>query len=101
MYAGRIAELAPANELFRAPLHPYTQGLLRAIPVPGVTKRGSQLPAIPGRVPGLIGTMHGCAFRDRCELASEECASSPVPRYAHGSDGFVECFMAAPGEALQ
>ncbi len=101
MYAGRIAELAPANELFRAPLHPYTQGLLRAIPVPGVTTRGSQLPAIPGRVAGLIGTMHGCAFRDRCELASEECASSPVPHYAHGPDGFVECFKAATGEALQ
>ncbi len=101
MYAGRIAELAPAKDLFRAPLHPYTQGLLRAIPVPGVTPRGSELPAIPGRVPGLIGTMQGCAFRDRCTLAGPECAVDPVPRHVRGPNQFVECYKATDTEAAQ
>ena len=95
MYAGRIAERAPAADLFAAPRHPYTQGLLAAIPVPGVTPRGSELPAIPGRVPGLIGTMQGCAFRDRCARAGPDCDSNPVPRVDTGPGHFVECVKAA------
>ena len=95
MYAGRIAERAPAADLFAAPRHPYTQGLLAAIPVPGVTPRGSELPAIPGRVPGLIGTMQGCAFRDRCALAGPDCVIDPVPRVDTGPGHFVECVKAA------
>ncbi|MEI4261608.1 ABC transporter ATP-binding protein [Roseovarius sp. D0-M9] len=103
MYAGRIAELAPARDLFAAPGHPYTQGLLRAIPVPGKTERGTPLPAIPGRVPGLIGTLRGCAFRDRCALAGPECAADPVPRLARPPAGFVECYKAvqADGQTSQ
>jgi peptide/nickel transport system ATP-binding protein len=95
MYAGRIAERARAADLFAAPRHPYTQGLLAAIPVPGVTPRGSELPAIPGRVPGLIGTMQGCAFRDRCALAGPDCVIDPVPRVDTGPGHFVECVKAA------
>ena len=95
MYAGRIAERAPAADLFAAPRHPYTQGLLAAIPVPGVTPRGSELPAIPGRVPGLIGTMQGCVFRDRCALAGPDCINDPVPRVDTGPGQFVECVKAA------
>jgi len=95
MYAGRIAERARAADLFAAPRHPYTQGLLAAIPVPGVTPRGSELPAIPGRVPGLIGTMRGCAFRDRCALAGLGCINDPVPRVDTGPGQFVECVKAA------
>nr|WP_286135118.1 ABC transporter ATP-binding protein [Amylibacter cionae] len=95
MYAGRIAERASAVELFAAPRHPYTKGLLAAIPVPGVTRRGSELPAIPGRVPGLIGTMQGCAFRDRCSIAGPECANDPVPLVSTGQGHFIECVKAA------
>lgn len=95
MYAGRIAERAPVKDLFRAPRHPYTRGLLAAIPVPGLTPRGSELPAIPGRVPGLIGTLEGCAFRDRCALAGPECSQDPVPRHGPAPGRFVECYKAA------
>ena len=95
MYAGRIVERAPAADLFATPRHPYTKGLLAAIPVPGVTARGSALPAIPGRVPGLIGTMAGCAFRDRCAIAGPECAVDPVPRISAGGAQFIECAKAS------
>ncbi|MGR3761582.1 ABC transporter ATP-binding protein [Roseobacteraceae bacterium NS-SX3] len=98
MYAGRIAERARVKELFRAPLHPYTQGLLAAIPVPGVTPRGSELPAIPGRVPGLIGTMRGCAFRDRCPQARPECRQDPVPRKKSAAGRCVECVIATEAQ---
>jgi peptide/nickel transport system ATP-binding protein len=95
MYAGRIVERATATELFAVPRHPYTQGLLAAIPVPGVTPRGSELPAIPGRVPGLIGEMRGCAFRDRCAIAGTDCSHDPIPRFEPRTGHFVECVKAA------
>lgn len=99
MYAGRIVERAPAAALFRAPQHPYTQGLLAAIPVPGVTPRGSPLPAIPGRVPGLIGGIEGCAFRSRCSRAEAACATGPVPCHAPVPGRFAECVN--PVEVIQ
>lgn len=98
MYAGRIAECASASDLFATPMHPYTKGLLAAIPVPGVTPRSCELPAIPGRVPGLIGTMNGCAFRDRCAHSLSRCADDPVPQYYSGTGRFVECVKAAEAE---
>ncbi len=79
MYAGRIVEHATCDALFEAPFHPYTQGLMKAIPVPGVTPRGSRLPAIPGRVPSLIGKMTGCAFHDRCFRAAAKCEAGQAP----------------------
>jgi peptide/nickel transport system ATP-binding protein len=78
MYAGQIVETATAAALFERPLHPYTQGLLRCIPVPGKTKRGAPLGAIPGLVPDLVGDLAGCSFRNRCAYAYAGCAASNV-----------------------
>ncbi|GAB5378302.1 MAG: ABC transporter ATP-binding protein [Acuticoccus sp.] len=90
MYAGRVVEEGAAEAVFRRPGHPYTRGLIGAIPVPGVTPRGSELAAIPGRVPSLIGGIEGCAFRARCPQRQDGCATDPVPR--HGAPGrMVEC----------
>ncbi len=72
MYAGRIVEQAPTEELFRQPLHPYTRGLLRSIPQPGARRR--RLEAIPGTVPDPLALPSGCRFRDRCSYAVERCA---------------------------
>ena len=78
MYAGEIVETGTAREVFSRPTHPYTQGLLRCIPVPGKTRRRARLGSIPGLVPSLIGTIHGCAFRNRCPYAVEDCVKAPV-----------------------
>jgi len=78
MYAGQIVEEGTAKQIFENPLHPYTRGLMRCIPVPGKTKRGTPLGSIPGMVPSLIGDFTGCRFADRCELASDACRQSDV-----------------------
>jgi peptide/nickel transport system ATP-binding protein len=68
MYAGRIVERAPAEQVFAAPEHPYTWGLLGSIPRLD-TPRGDELVPIPGRPPSLIELPHGCAFAPRCPYA--------------------------------
>lgn len=78
MYAGEFVETGTADEVFNAPSHPYTQGLLNCIPVPGKTKRGAYLGAIPGIVPSLVGDMDGCHFASRCPYASVECESGKI-----------------------
>ncbi len=80
MYAGRIVEVAPVKSLFAKPSHPYTQGLLAAIPGP-LTAPRTPLPAIPGTVPSLHNLPSGCRFRNRCALAASRCAEEvPVLR---------------------
>jgi peptide/nickel transport system ATP-binding protein len=78
MYAGEIVETGSAREVFARPTHPYTQGLLRCIPMPGRTKRRARLGSIPGLVPSLIGDIKDCAFRNRCPYAFEDCARTRV-----------------------
>jgi len=80
MYAGEIVEHGTAAEVFGAPLHPYTRGLMACIPIPGKTARGSHLGSIPGIVPSLIGELEGCAFRDRCDLATAACRNDVAMR---------------------
>ncbi|AJY38516.1 hypothetical protein BW21_5808 [Burkholderia humptydooensis] len=78
MYAGEVVETASAAQLFARPTHPYTRGLLNSIPVRGKTRPGSRLDAIPGVVPSLVGDIDGCAFRNRCALARDDCARAPA-----------------------
>ncbi|MGL4289271.1 MAG: ABC transporter ATP-binding protein [Phreatobacter sp.] len=83
MYAGEIVESGTSAEVFNAPKHPYTLGLMECIPVPGRTLPGERLGSIPGVVPSLVGDIGGCVFRTRCKLAEEACAA-PVPRRRDG-----------------
>ncbi|WP_298261714.1 ABC transporter ATP-binding protein [Bradyrhizobium sp.] len=75
MYAGRKVEEAPVEELFRTPRHPYTQGLLGAVPKLGSSLSGEagRLAEIPGQVPSLKQRIAGCAFAGRCALATDFC----------------------------
>ncbi|MEO8716432.1 MAG: oligopeptide/dipeptide ABC transporter ATP-binding protein, partial [Acetobacteraceae bacterium] len=74
MYAGEIVEQGSTQALFAAPSHPYTRGLLDAIPVPGKVRRGDRLGSIPGIVPRLQAGFVGCPFRDRCAHTAAICA---------------------------
>ena len=69
-YCGQVVEEAPADELFKQPLHPYTEGLLRSLPVRGSTEK---LYVIPGTVPSPGKLPQGCVFHPRCQYATERC----------------------------
>ena len=89
MYAGRIAEIGEVRELVRNPLHPYTQGLMAAIPTLAV--RARRLMQIPGAMPRLSSIPRGCAFAPRCPRVFERCAERP-PLMAIGGRG-AACWL--------
>jgi peptide/nickel transport system ATP-binding protein len=97
MYAGEIVELAPAEDLFEAPQHPYTVGLLGSIPLLNV--RRQRLTTISGSVPALSGAFAGCRFASRCPFAEARCRTEPPPLAAVGSGRLSRCWR-APLEAL-
>jgi oligopeptide/dipeptide ABC transporter ATP-binding protein len=76
MYAGQIVEEAPAHELLRRPLHPYTRALMESVPELG--RDVERLRAIPGNVPQLGAWPSGCRFHPRCPVARSECASNTI-----------------------
>jgi peptide/nickel transport system ATP-binding protein len=91
MYAGKIVELAPTQELFREPLHPYTKALLSAIPIPDPFLKRKFIP-LKGEVPSLIAPPPGCRFHPRCENATGQCSQvEPVLREIK-KDHYVACF---------
>ncbi|MCP9206185.1 ABC transporter ATP-binding protein [Streptomyces sp. NEAU-Y11] len=79
MYAGRIMETAPVQELYRRPAHPYTRGLLDSIP--RVDHQGKELYAIKGLPPSLLSVPTGCPFHPRCPRAQEICRTERPPLY--------------------
>ncbi len=72
LYAGRVAEAAGTPSLFATPEHPYTRGLMAAVPQLGTPRRAA-LASIPGTVPADVGAVVGCAFADRCPIAIDRC----------------------------
>ena len=96
MYAGQIVESGTVEEIFRAPAHPYTRGLLASLPQASAT--GKRLRSIPGFVPDAAAWPEGCRFRARCPHAWEKCGEPPplFPRDERGAEGRVRCWL--PGE---
>jgi oligopeptide/dipeptide ABC transporter ATP-binding protein len=89
MYAGQIVELAPAKELLRRPLHPYTKALMNSVPKLGGNE--TRLSAIPGNVPRIGHFPPGCRFAPRCPIAKPEC-SDKIPELIEVEPGrFVRC----------
>jgi peptide/nickel transport system ATP-binding protein len=93
MYAGKLAEKAPADVVVNAPLHPYTQLLISSLPEVGVRYAQRRLTGIPGRPPALLNPPTGCRFRDRCPLAFDRCAEEP-PFVEVARDHRVACWKA-------
>jgi len=90
MYLGRIVELARTKELFGNPLHPYTQALLSAIPIPDPEVR-SHRTILKGDVPSPIDPPSGCVFRTRCFMAAKECKERIPDLTSLGDEHYVAC----------
>jgi peptide/nickel transport system ATP-binding protein len=101
MYAGRKVEEAPVVELFRTPRHPYTQGLIGAVPKLGSSLEGeaTRLAEIPGIVPSLKQRIQGCVFAGRCPRATELCRQV-APMLESKAPGHVAACHHAPKQAL-
>jgi len=92
MYAGQIVELAPARELLRRPLHPYTKALMNS--VPQLNGQATRLSAIPGNVPRLGNFPPGCRFYPRCPSAKPECATTMPELVEVEPKRWVRCLYA-------
>ncbi len=91
MYAGEIVERGSVRDIFLKPMHPYTQGLMRAVPKLGLSKESSYLYPIRGRVPSPTNLPVGCVFGPRCDFASEECRRKRPEFQEMAPDHFVRC----------
>ena len=93
MYLGRIVEIADADELNENPIHPYTESLLSAVPVPDpITARARQRIVLEGDVPSPMHMPTGCPFRTRCRYATEQCAQECPSLTDRGGDHQVACW---------
>jgi len=97
MYAGKIVETGLTRDIYRNPQHPYTKGLLAA--VPRLDSRGKRLAPIPGRPPNLLDPPEGCAFWPRCDYAMKVCAMYEPETWVVGSRHTVSCWLHHPAAA--
>jgi oligopeptide/dipeptide ABC transporter ATP-binding protein len=93
MYLGKCVEMAPSDELFANPMHPYTKALLMAIPEPDFSKRDNEFVLIKGEVSSPINVKPGCRFAKRCDFCSESCTSVDPQLIEVSPDHFVACYL--------
>ncbi len=93
MYLGKCVEMAPSDELFSNPLHPYTKALLAAIPEPNLAKRDVEFTVIKGEVSSPINVKPGCRFAKRCDFCFEGCTGSDPQLIEVSPEHYVACFL--------
>ena len=98
MYLGKLVELADRTELFKNPLHPYTQALMSAIPVPDPKVRKKRI-ILEGDVPSPLNPPSGCRFHSRCPLAFERCSAEEPPLKDYGDGHFSACWLVEEGRS--
>ena len=91
LYAGKVAEVGPTTEIFNRPSHPYTQGLIRAVPRPD--RDVDELMAIPGTVPSNPGLLNHCLFAPRCPHVHDRCWNEQPDQFSVGERHRVACFL--------
>jgi peptide/nickel transport system ATP-binding protein len=91
LYGGRVAEIGTTADIFNDPRHPYTRGLMNAIPRPG--SRGKKMAAIPGTVPSNPGALVGCPFAPRCEFVFDRCQSEVPDLFRLNETHKAACFL--------
>ncbi|PLV59942.1 ABC transporter ATP-binding protein [Thermotoga sp. KOL6] len=96
LYAGRVAEISPIEDLVKDPLHPYTKMLLSSLPKIGVRYSQTKLKGIPGYPPSLLNIGSGCRFKDRCPYAFEKCKQDPPVFDVDGRK--VSCWLFERGD---
>jgi peptide/nickel transport system ATP-binding protein len=92
MYGGKIQEIAPVHELFKNPLHPYTQGLLASLPTVDGEKQ-KRLRTIPGNVPSIMDLPVGCKFVTRCPVKIDRCATTEPELIEISPGHWARCFL--------
>ena len=97
MYLGKIVEMAPREMLFTNPLHPYTQALMSAIPIPVPNKKRKRI-ILEGDVPSPINPPPGCRFHTRCPLAYAKCKVEDPPFKDYGGVHYAACWLVEDGE---
>ena len=95
MYLGKLCELAPADDLYGAPAHPYTRALLSSIPRPTPGHEADE-PGLSGELPSPLDPPSGCRFRTRCPRAEQRCAEEEPQTRSIGADHFVACHFPYP-----
>ena len=90
MYAGRMAELADADDIFKQPIHPYTYALMGAFP--SIKGEKKELTTLPGEPPDLLNPPSGCRFHPRCPRATAQCQQETPPFIEHSPDHYAACW---------
>ncbi len=98
MYLGKMAEMASRDDLYSDPLHPYTQALMSAIPVPDPTVKRQRI-LLEGSVPSPLNPPSGCRFHTRCPLVFDKCSQEEPPFKDYGDEHYAACWLLESGEA--
>lgn len=97
MYLGKMVEMASRDDLYEDPLHPYTQSLMSAIPIPDPTLRRQRV-ILQGEVPSPLNPPKGCRFHTRCPLAFDKCSQEIPPFKDYGDEHYAACWLLETGE---